>query len=172
MSEYQEVPPDHPAGFDEHANDPGQPASEHHHDQNENVADVVVDTDHLMDDFGELFTEVEVEMMGIDEKLFMWFSAHDWDKDEVMDGLELFKALSHDHNYHHEVEEGEAIEEEHDPAQHTPAADRQRFRRTEKIVDQLLAEDDLDGDGALSFPEFMAAFRAGKMDGLKVKKTK
>ena len=34
MSEYQEVPPDHPAGFD----DPGQPASEHHHDQNENVA--------------------------------------------------------------------------------------------------------------------------------------
>lgn len=47
---------------------------------------------------------------------------------------------------------------------------RQRLRRTEKIVDKILNEDDLDLDGALGFVEFAAAFHAGKMAGLKVKK--
>ena len=26
-------------------------------------------------------------------QLFLWFTAHDWDKDNTMDGLELYKAL-------------------------------------------------------------------------------
>jgi len=47
---------------------------------------------------------------------------------------------------------------------------RQRLRRTEKIVDKILNEDDLDLDGALGFVEFAAAFHSGKMAGLKVKK--
>jgi len=147
----------------------------HQHNDNENVADIVTDSEHIIDDIGEVFTEQQINRMDLDEQLFLWFEAHDWDENAHMDGIELFKALSHDHNYHHEDEENEGYVNEqheniHDPVQHTPAAERTRFRRTEKIVDKLLNEDDSDKDGLLSFPEFVAAFRAGKMDGLKVKR--
>lgn len=50
------------------------------------------------------------------------------------------KALSHDHNYHHpghqETDPAPANDTWHDSAQHTEPAERQRFRRTEKIVDR------------------------------------
>ena len=85
----------------------------------------------------------------------------------------LTKALSHEHNYHHEEEENIPESDSwHDSAQHTPAADRARFRRTEKIVDRILDEDDSDRDGLISFPEFMSALHAGKLDGLKIRKTR
>jgi len=145
----------------------------HHHTRNTEVKDIITDAEHLADDLQEIFTEQQINLMDTDQQLFLWFSSHDWDKDEKMDGLELFKALSHDHNYHHEDDEGEGgiVDPDHDPLQHTPAAERQRFRRTEKIVDKLLKEDDLDHEGTISFPEFVAAFRAGRLDGLKVKKS-
>ena len=31
--------------------------------------------------------------MEVDEKVFTWFTAHDWDEDAHLDGLELIKAL-------------------------------------------------------------------------------
>ena len=107
------------------------------------------------------------------DQVFIWFSAHDWDEDTYLDGLELIKALSHEHNYHHPAEENiPGNDTWHDSAQHTEPAERQRFRRTEKIVDKILEEDDSDKDGLISFPEFMSALHAGKMDGLKIRKTR
>ena len=99
------------------------------------------------------------------------------------------KALSHEHNYHHPEEEilpeGDDL---HDPgtywlqeaescnpifsAQHTEAAERMRFRRTVKIVDKMLEEDDSNKDGLISFPEFMSAYHARRLDGLKLRKVK
>ena len=108
------------------------------------------------------------------------------------------KALSHEHNYHHPEEEtlpdGDDL---HDPgrsdtsrpacltydkkedmtrilssAQHTEAAERMRFRRTMKIVDKMLEEDDSNKDGLISFPEFMSAYHARRLDGLKLRKVK
>ena len=81
--------------------------------------------------------------------------------------------MSHDHNYHHEAEENVPEGDTwHDTAQHTEPAERQRFRRTEKIVDRILEEDDSDKDGLVSFYEFMSALHAGKLDGLKIRKTR
>ena len=37
---------------------------------------------------------------------------------------------------------------------------------------RILAEDDSDKDGLVSFPEFMSALHAGKLDGLKIRKTR
>ena len=39
-------------------------------------------------------------------------------------------------------------------------------------MDTILEEDDSDKDGLLSFPEFMSALHAGKLDGLKIRKTR
>jgi len=177
MSEHYDQPSYQPADqfTDQHPDSQIHEQEHHQHQDSENVADIVTDTEHIIDDLGEVFTEQQINRMNVDEQLFLWFESHDWDESTRMDGLELFKALSHDHNYHHEEDEdeefaGEEHERVHDPVQHTPAAERTRFRRTEKIVDRMLDEDDSDKDGELSFPEFVAAFRAGKMDGLKVKK--
>ena len=105
--------------------------------------------------------------------MFTWFTAHDWDLDGNLDGLEMVKALSHEHNYHHPEEENiPEADTLHDPAQHTEAAERQRFRRTVKIVDTILEEDDSNKDGLVSFPEFMSAYHAGRLDGLKLRKVK
>lgn len=149
--------------------------SHHDHSDNVDVVDLVTDTEHMVDDLGEftLYTKTQLDKMEVDQKVFLWFSAHDWDENAHLDGLELLKALSHDHNYHHEAEE--SIPEGdtwHDTAQHTEPAERQRFRRTEKIVDRILEEDDSDKDGLVSFSEFMSALHAGKLDGLKIRKTR
>jgi len=149
----------------------GQHAA-HTHTDNINVADVIVDAEHIVDDIGEIFTEKQIDHMDLDEKLFLWFQSHDWDENNQMDGLELLKSLSHDHNYHHPDEEtNDPVDVPDDAAQHTAAAERQRLRRTEKIVDKMLSQDDTDQNGEISFSEFVSAFRAGNMHGLKVKKT-
>ena len=67
-----------------------------HHDHNSAVdmADLVMDPEHMLDDLGpDLFTEQELSRMEVDEKVFLWFQAHDWDQDAHMDGTELLKAL-------------------------------------------------------------------------------
>jgi len=154
----------------------GEPSqTTHDHNRNTEVKDILQDAEHIAAEFRQMFTEKEIALMNLDEQLFLWFTAHDWDKDNTMDGLELYKALSHDHNYHHDDEDETGSREpppdpSHDPMQHTPPAERQRFRRTEKIVDKLLAEDDFNTDGKIDFPEFLSAYRAGRLDGIKVKR--
>lgn len=146
-----------------------------HHDHSDNidVVDLVTDTEHLVDDLGDWYTKAELETMNVDEKIFTWFTAHDWDTDDHLDGLEMLKAMSHEHNYHHPEEEHIPEDDQvHDPAQHTDAAERQRFRRIEKIVDTILEEDDSNFDGLVSFPEFMTAYHSSKLDGLKLRKVK
>ena len=148
---------------------------EAHHDHSDNVdmLDLVTDTQHMVDDLGEWWSQSQLDRMELDQKVFTWFSAHDWDEDTQLDGLELIKALSHDHNYHHPDEENIPDNDEwHDSAQHTQPAERQRLRRSEKIVDKILEEDDSNKDGLVSFPEFMSALHAGKLEGLKIRKTR
>jgi len=170
MSEHAEsVNHDH---IDQQKDMPAGHGSHHDHSDNIDMVDLVTDTEHMVDDL-EWYTKSELETMNVDEKVFTWFAAHDWDADDHLDGLELVKALSHEHNYHHPQEEN--IPEEdlvHDPAQHTDAAERQRFRRVEKIVDKILDEDDSNYDGLVSFPEFMTAYHSSKLDGLKLRKVK
>ena len=46
------------------------------------------------DDLGPftLYTRTQLDSMELDQRVFLWFSAHDWDEDEALDGLELVKA--------------------------------------------------------------------------------
>ena len=145
----------------------------HNHNKNVELTDLVMDTEHLEDDLN-WYTKEEFDGMGVNEKVFSWFTAHDGDEDKNLDGLELIKSLNHEHNYHHpeepEADGDRADDSDHDPHQHTPAAERKRFRRIEKIVDKILDEDDSNKDGFLSFPEFITAFQSGKLEGIKLRK--
>lgn len=78
--------------------------------------------------------------MGKDEKLdadkmnFHFFKLHDYDDNSKLDGLEIMAALTHHRKSNDkEVDENELIQ----------------------MVDDVLKEDDLDGDGYLSYPEFL-----------------
>jgi len=167
-----------PPGLDDiqsRGEDSGEPHGDIHpvrHDHSDNIdmADLVTDSEHIIDDLGEMYSMKDFDKMTMDEKVFMWFNAHDWDTDSSLDGLELLKALSHDHNYHHLSEEQPSeVDSAHDPAQHTESAEKQRFRRTVRIVDTLLEDHDPDRNGCISFPEFMSAYHAGKLEGLKLR---
>jgi hypothetical protein len=66
---------------------------QHHDHEAVDMADLVMDTEHMLDDMGELYSQQELKRMELDEKVFLWFQAHDWDQDSHMDGTELLKAL-------------------------------------------------------------------------------
>ena len=79
----------------------GLPSSHQgHHDHRDNVdlEDLVTDTEHMVDDLGEWFSQAQLDRMEADEKVFTWFTAHDWDEDDHLDGLELLKALRCGHS--------------------------------------------------------------------------
>jgi len=71
------------------------PTEAHDHSDSMDVADLVIDTEHLMDDIGDMYSKRDFEKMGTDDKVFMWFNADDWDLDTFVDGSELLKTLSH-----------------------------------------------------------------------------
>lgn len=145
---------------------------DHNHNDNDNVEEIISDAEHLVDDMKDIYTSEEIMNMEQEERIFTWFQAHDQDEDGTLDGLELLKAFSHDHNFHHEIEDDSVVEDDaNDPAQHTEAADRQRFRRTVKAVDKILDEDDIDNNGQIEYTEFMTAFTDGKLEKVKIKKT-
>ena len=64
-----------------------------HHDHSDNVdmVDLVTDTQHMVDDIGPWYSQTQLDKMELDQKVYIWFSAHDWDEDTFLDGLELIK---------------------------------------------------------------------------------
>ena len=80
-------------------------------------------------------TGTSLSILGI----FYFFELHDYDKNKKLDGLELFVALT-DHHERTKTKEdsGDLLEEE-----------------VELLVDNLLEEHDITGDGYIDFMELM-----------------
>merc|ERR1719166_492204 len=58
-----------------------------------------VETNHLREELElESFNFTSVENMTEEERDFHYFRLHDFDKNDLLDGLEVLKALSHTHN--------------------------------------------------------------------------
>merc|ERR1719245_2694691 len=62
--------------------------------------EMVTDTEHIKEEFEEILSEDDLKSMNHDELAFAWFSAHDGDGDESLDGLELLKAVLHARGKH------------------------------------------------------------------------
>ena len=79
-----------------------------------------------------------------DEDLqFHYFKLHDYDHNNKLDGIELMRAMTHYHE-----EEGD---------QRVAYTDEQMSG----MIDQILQEDDLNHDGYIDYPEFVASQKAG-----------
>lgn len=103
---------------------------------------IVEDTEHIKEEFEDLFTEDDLMQMEHDQIAFTWYTAHN-DEDEGLDGLELYKAIKHAKS-HETTENGDDQTDEESNVQN--------------LVDYLLDTYDSDFNGILDFPEFMKAF--------------
>jgi len=101
--------------------------------------------EHLKEEIGDVKEEMSDEDMQ-----FHYFRLHDYDGNKKLDGLEIFKALSH---YHNET----GINDTASTAEENMA----------KTVDQILSYDDTNNDGYIDYPEYIKSqeeYRAEKRD--------
>jgi Ca2+-binding EF-hand superfamily protein len=89
---------------------------------------------------------IQSDIMGLNEDdedlemLYYWFAIHDEDGNGELDGNELLHAFSHWSNDHEEP---------------SPATYRNMLSAMTDMVDHIMKEDDLNGDGYISIEEFM-----------------
>ena len=101
--------------------------------------------EHLKEEIGDVKEEISDEDMQ-----FHYFRLHDYDGNKKLDGLEIFKALSH---YHNET----GINDTASTAEENMA----------ETVDQILSYDDTNNDGYIDYPEYIKSqeeIRNGKRD--------
>ncbi|CAB3398289.1 unnamed protein product [Caenorhabditis bovis] len=84
-----------------------------------------------------LENKIEVEKLTEDQQRFHYFSLHDLNKDNLIDGIEILKALMHDH--------------ENDQGPGHPVSDEVE---TERLVDSVLDDLDKNGDGFIDYAEY------------------
>ncbi|XP_038212607.1 multiple coagulation factor deficiency protein 2 homolog [Zerene cesonia] len=103
------------------------------------------DTKHIEEDVKELTPELLANMTP-EELEFHYFSAHDFDRNSMLDGLEMLKAVYHTMEHEPLPDVESSIEPEANSIATCIA-----------IVDRTLETDDTDGDGYVSYAEYRAA---------------
>lgn len=101
-----------------------------------------VDREHLKFDFADIFAPLAA-IFTDSEMDFRYFAAHDYDKNNKLDGLELFTALGHDSMHDHEKNEKEELQS----------------NDIERQVDDIFEDHDGNNDGFLDYKEFMTVQR-------------
>merc|ERR1712141_740665 len=119
-----------------------QHGSHHHGDKKGSALDGkhVQDMEHIKEHLKEENPAVKTDNLSEADTQFHYFKAHDSDNDDKLDGIELANAMAH---YHDE----DAGEKPEDYTEHELAS----------MVDQILDEDDLNKDGYIDYPEFIAS---------------
>ena len=110
---------------------------------------------HISEELEE-FSSVDVENMTEEERDYHYFRLHDFDKNNLLDGLEVFKALAHEH-------ENETISEDSDDDLKSGG----RFDDIVEMIDRVLEEDDTNKDGFLSYSEFAAGRRRASAESVR-----
>ncbi|CAH2090245.1 unnamed protein product [Euphydryas editha] len=104
------------------------------------------DTKHLEED-SKVLTPEAISKMTPEELEFHYFSAHDYDRNSKLDGLEMLKAVYHTMEHEDpDPDSDESIEPE-----------AKKFNIYIALVDRTLETDDSDGDGYISYSEYRAA---------------
>ena len=93
---------------------------------------------HILEHLEEIIDKPESEMTEQELQLH-YFKLHDYDNNNMLDGLELIQALTH---FHHDGEE------EGDAKPQMSEKDMQ------ELIDPILEEEDENGDGYIDYPEF------------------
>ncbi|XP_063538427.1 multiple coagulation factor deficiency protein 2 homolog [Cydia strobilella] len=109
-------------------------------------AQILHDVQHIEED-SKVLTPEALAKMTPEELEFHYFSAHDFDRNSKLDGLELLKAVYH-------TIEHEAHDPDNDSSIEPEANELDAYIA---LVDRTLQSDDTDGDGYVSYAEYRAA---------------
>ncbi|KAM8947712.1 multiple coagulation factor deficiency protein 2 [Pelodytes ibericus] len=109
---------------------------EDHHPGTRFDRNVVQDKDHIMEHLEGVVEKPEAEMSPQELQLH-YFKMHDYDGNNLLDGLELATAISHVHK-----EGGN---------EHTQSIKEEDLM---KLVDEVLRDDDKNNDGFIDYAEF------------------
>lgn len=116
----------------------GAPPHAHH-----SFKDGVKDREHMMEHLdGVVNRGSDTERMSEDEVQFHYFKLHDYDNNNMLDGIELVSALTHYHK-------------DEDPNNIKPLSDSD----LQNLVDTILKEDDRSNDGYVDYAEFILSQR-------------
>lgn len=109
----------------------------------------VHDKDHIKEHLKEEINLKDENLSDADMQ-FHYFKAHDNDNDDKLDGIELANAMAH----YHDEDAGEK------PEDYTES-------ELASMVDQILDEDDLNKDGYIDYPEFIASQKREEIEAEK-----
>ncbi|CAD5117539.1 DgyrCDS6302 [Dimorphilus gyrociliatus] len=96
----------------------------------------------------------DIEKMSVPQVLFHYFKSHDFDDNNRLDGLELMEAMSHSIESTMKLRLGDDFEN---------VKDMQIRRRAIRLVDRILRDDDINGDGYIGYREFAKSTRLNKV---------
>ncbi|XP_071518409.1 multiple coagulation factor deficiency protein 2 homolog [Panulirus ornatus] len=127
--------------------------------------DLLHDKEHLKEELPNYLSMEKIEAMSERELDYHYFRMHDFDENLRLDGLELLVAIMHvDGN---DDEEEEDAKEEEEKFQGLSEEDRKAVHSLRQqtrdenmkfyieLVDEVIAENDLNNDGYLSWAEFL-----------------
>uniref|UniRef100_A0ACB8G9H1 Multiple coagulation factor deficiency protein 2 n=1 Tax=Sphaerodactylus townsendi TaxID=933632 RepID=A0ACB8G9H1_9SAUR len=97
---------------------------------------MVQDKDHILEDLDGIIDKPESEMSPQELQLH-YFKMHDYDGNNLLDGLELATAISHVHK--------------EDGSEHTQAMKEEELIN---LIDDVLRDDDKNNDGYIDYAEF------------------
>lgn len=102
------------------------------------------DVEHIKEDVEGMGFKTNVDKMSPEELEFHYFKLHDFDNNSKLDGLEILKAIQH--TVHDETGTAEGEQQE---------GSKNQLEYFIDLIDQVLAEDDQDNDGFLSYGEYV-----------------
>lgn len=148
------------------------------------MREMIGDKEHLQHEFNSMFSKEDIRKISRQEMAAAWFSSHDTDGDNHLDGTEVYKAVQHSRGHatsgghHTDKDDGRDGEESADadpnrrrhpgvpsgiktPADWVVESDRlgTEDRSAIAFVDQLLMRFDTDNDGRLDYTEYARSFQ-------------
>ncbi|XP_078503169.1 multiple coagulation factor deficiency protein 2 homolog [Lissotriton helveticus] len=100
---------------------------------------IIMDHHHLEEDLKHQIGETDLEKLSEEELEFYYFTLHDFDQNQMLDGLEILAALRESLLHH----VGSVFTQEEQMKYYTD------------MTDEVLEKDDLNKDGFLSYIEYM-----------------
>lgn len=105
--------------------------------------------------------EEQVDLESEEATRFHYFKLHDYNNDNKLDGLELYNAIAHFAEEHHN--EAGADEGAEGEKHHGPILEHEQIT---KLVDTVLKQDDLNEDGFVDYYEFVQAQQGAPDDNV------
>ncbi|KAL1139164.1 hypothetical protein AAG570_009224 [Ranatra chinensis] len=138
---------------------PHHPRDHHHHYSPDRYSPKITqdtqllhDVKHIQEDLNNIVSSEITDKMTHEELEFHYFKLHDFDNNTKLDGLEILQAIRH--TVEHEEYK---LAKLNGPTEAPPSVENFNYLidMILELIDQVLAEDDTDSDGYLSYIEYV-----------------